>query len=84
MAAPEQEDRSQFTLARRKAQDRSIVLVVIGIALLLPPLGAVALIDASVAGLPVPLVYVFAVWAFLIAAASKSVRFLAACSTTAR
>ena len=42
--------------------------------LLLPPIGAIALLDANVFGLPLPLVYVFTVWALLIGAAALLAR----------
>ena len=67
MADKRQHDGSQAALSRRKAQDRSIALVLTGLVLLLPPVGAIALLDANILGLPLPLVYVFTVWAVLIA-----------------
>ena len=54
----------------RKARDRSLALVFAGVLLLLPPIAGISLIDASVAGIPVPILYVFAVWMALIAAAA--------------
>lgn len=69
--------------ARNKARDRSIALVVAGTALLMPPLVGVSLIDASLAGMPIPLVYVLAVWAALIAAAAALARPLQTSETTA-
>ena len=66
MSDRSQQDRSQVALSRRKAQDRSIVLILAGLLLLLPPVGAAALLDMQVFGLPLPLVYVFTVWAGLI------------------
>lgn len=59
---------------RRKARDRSIALVLVGSVLLLPPLIGVSLVGGTVAGLPVPLLYVFAVWAALIAGAALLAR----------
>ena len=50
---------------RRKVRDRSIVLVLVGIASLI---GA-SLIDGTIAGVPIPLFYIFAIWALLIAGA---------------
>ena len=67
MTDERQKDRSQVALSRRKAQDRSIALLLAGFVLLLPPTGAVALLDVDVFGLPLPLVYVFSVWALMIA-----------------
>ena len=70
-------------LTRRKARDRSIALVVVGTALLMPPLVGMSLIDGSVAGIPIPLVYVSVVWAALIAAAAALARPLQNSETTA-
>lgn len=60
--------------ASGKARDRSIALVVVGIVLLMPPLVGVSLVDGSIAGMPIPLVYVFVVWVGLIAAAAALAR----------
>ncbi len=43
-----------------------MVLLLVGIALLMPPLIGVSLVDAKIAGVPTPLIYVFGVWALLI------------------
>ncbi|MEM8878271.1 MAG: hypothetical protein AAGD23_10420 [Pseudomonadota bacterium] len=56
-------------MRRRKIRDRSMVLVLVGIALLMPPTIGVSLMDVRIAGLPAPLIYVFGVWALLILAA---------------
>ncbi len=53
-------------LGRRKVRGRSMVLLLVGTALLMPPLIGVSLLDAKIAGIPAPLVYVFGVWALLI------------------
>ncbi|GAB5470681.1 MAG: hypothetical protein Kilf2KO_37110 [Rhodospirillales bacterium] len=47
-----------------------MVLLLVGIALLMPPLIGVSLVDAKIAGVPAPLIYVFGVWALLIGIAS--------------
>ena len=67
--------------ASGKARDRSIALVVVGIALLMPPLVGVSLVDGSIVGVPVPLVYVFVVWVTLIAAAAALARVLRSSDT---
>ena len=67
----------------RKARDRSIALVVVGIALLMPPLVGVSLVDGSIAGMPIPLVYVSVVWAALIAVAAALARPLQNSETSA-
>ncbi len=64
----------ELGLDRRKARDRSIALVAAGTALLLPPLIGASLVDARIAGIPVPIVYVLVVWAGLIAAAAGLAR----------
>lgn len=69
-------DRAQKQLWQRKVRDRSVVILIIGAVLLLPPVGSIALIDATLIGLPVPVLYVFAVWALLIAAAISLARAL--------
>ena len=51
----------------RKARDRSVALLLLGIVLLMPPIGAIFLIDTGLLGVPFPLVYIFVVWVLLIA-----------------
>ncbi|MEM7428336.1 MAG: hypothetical protein AAF441_19775 [Pseudomonadota bacterium] len=51
-------------------RDRSVVMLIIGAVLLLPPVGSIALVDVKLGGLPAPVVYVFSVWALLIAGAA--------------
>lgn len=65
---------AEVGLARRKARDRSIALVVAGTALFMPPLVGVSLVDGRIAGVPIPIVYVSVVWAALIAAAAVLAR----------
>ena len=65
---------AELGLARRKARDRSIALVLAGTALLMPPLIGVSLVDGKIAGMPVPLVYVSVVWVALIAVAALLAR----------
>ncbi|MEM6460614.1 MAG: hypothetical protein AAF724_01720 [Pseudomonadota bacterium] len=55
--------------SRRKQRDRSMVLVLVGIALFVPPIVGVSQIDAKIGGVPVPLLFVFGAWALLIVAA---------------
>jgi hypothetical protein len=50
-----------------KTRDRSLVLVLVGTMLLMPPLAGIALIDGRLFGMPIPLLYVFVVWGLLIA-----------------
>lgn len=62
-------DRTDPQLSRRKLHDRSIALVLVGVILLMPPVVGISLIDGKLGGVPIPLLYVFAVWALLIAGA---------------
>ena len=50
----------------RRARDRSAVLLLVGLLFLLPPFADIGLIDGFVFGIPIPLLYVFLVWAVLI------------------
>lgn len=63
-------DRAHLQLNRRKIHDRSIALVLVGMVLLMPPAVGVGLIDGDIAGIPIPLLYVFAVWTLLIIGAA--------------
>ncbi len=56
--------------SHRKSGDRARILPLVGLILLTPPIAEIALLDASVAGVPVTLAYIFAVWALLIAGAA--------------
>lgn len=47
-------------------RDRSMVLLLIGTFLLLPPLARIVPVDANVLGLPALVIYVFSIWAALI------------------
>ena len=63
-------DRADLQLRRRKARDRSLVLLLIGIVMLLPPGAALFQLDARLFGTPFTLVYVFFVWGGLILGAA--------------
>ncbi len=67
-------ERRTQRFAGRKTRDRAIVLLFAGVVLLIPPLVGLALVDASVAGIPFPVFYVFAVWVLLIAGAAALAR----------
>lgn len=62
-------DNRDLQLLRRKVRDRSIALVLVGTVLLMPPIGGLARIDGTVFGIPIPLAYMFGVWAALIVGA---------------
>lgn len=53
----------------RKARDRALVLTVAGIVFLMPPVAAIFLVHGTLFGIPLPLVYIFAVWLLLVAGA---------------
>lgn len=69
MAAP-----GDPALGQRKARDRAIVVPLAGLILLVPPLAGIFDVPAQVAGVPVALAYVFAVWLALIAGAAAAAR----------
>lgn len=62
-------DQTDKRLSHRKIRDRSMVNVLVGTVLLMPPVVGVSLIDSKIGGIPVPLLFVFGVWAGLIAVA---------------
>ena len=64
-------------LGHGKARDRAIILPLIGLALLTPPLGGIFQLDIKIAGVPFTLVYLFVIWAALIACAWALSRHLA-------
>ena len=57
-------------LRDRKSRDRALILPLVGLILLMPPLAGVFQLDAKIAGVPVTLLYLFSVWAVLIAGAA--------------
>ena len=69
-----QEHGVEQPLRRQKIRDRAMVLPLIGLALLLPPIVGIFQIDLRVAGLPFTAVYLFGVWAALIAGAAVLAR----------
>jgi len=73
VSSTEKLDQHQF---RRKSRDRSIALLIAGLVLLLPPMVGASIIDFRPFGIPFSLVYVFVVWALLIAGAAYLSRHL--------
>ncbi len=55
---------------RRKTLDRSIVLLIVGAVLLMPPIIGISLVDMKLGGIPLPVLYVFLIWAALICGAA--------------
>lgn len=67
---------AERSLAQRKARDRAFVLPVVGLLLLTPPLAGIFELDFLVAGVPFTALYLFVVWAGLIAGAALLARTL--------
>lgn len=63
-------NRADQPLRHRKTRDRALILPLAGLILLTPPVAGVFHLDAKIAGVPFTLVYLFAVWALLIAGAA--------------
>ena len=63
-------DRAQLQLLQRKVRDRSIALLLVGTVVLMPPVIGMSLIDGSVGGIPIPVLYVFVIWSALIGGAA--------------
>lgn len=57
-------------LADRKAQDRALLLPLVGLLLLIPPIANLFQLDVRFAGVPFTALYLFFVWAALIAGAA--------------
>ena len=75
--------RREPRISGRKIRDRSIALLLVGIMLLLPPIAGMSHVDSKIGGVPVSLLYVFVVWAFLIAGAAALSRPLLDSQSTA-
>ena len=63
-------DRPDHPLRHRKARDRAMILPLVGLILLTPPVAGVFQLEAKIAGVPFTAIYLFAVWALLIAGAA--------------
>lgn len=59
-------DRTRQYQSSRKVRDQSTILLLLGLALLVSPMAGIFQIDAKLVGVPVTLLYLFAVWAGLI------------------
>ena len=53
-----------------RRRERAVILLLVGCALLLPPGARLFLLEEKVAGIPLALIAVFAIWALLIAFAA--------------
>jgi hypothetical protein len=70
------QDRGTSQIRHRKARDRSVALLLLGAVLLMPPIGAIFLIDTTLFGVPFPLAYIFVVWVLLIVGGASLVKAL--------
>lgn len=59
-----------------KIRDRALVLPLAGFALVMPPMAGIFQLDLKIAGVPFTLIYLFAVWAGLIAGSWRLSRHL--------
>lgn len=75
---PAIQDRGARQTRHRKARDRSIALLLLGCVFLMPPIGAIFVLDAMLFGIPFPLAYIFLVWVLLIVGSARLVRALQA------
>lgn len=53
----------------RKARDAALIIPLMGLLLLTPPLAQTFAIGETIAGVPIVVLYIFAIWAALIAIA---------------
>ena len=60
------EDRAGQERLNRRTRDRAAVLLALGILMFLPPFVGILSIETRIASVPLPLVYLFTVWAALI------------------
>lgn len=60
-----------------------MAILLVGIALVMPPFAQVVLVDTNLFGLPIPLLYIFTVWAALILGAAVMARPLSKAGTLA-
>ncbi len=65
-------------LRNRKVRDRALILPLVGLLLFTPPVAGIFELEAKLGGVPFVLVYLFAVWAALIAGAAALARRLRA------
>ncbi|RVU38240.1 hypothetical protein EOI86_02790 [Hwanghaeella grinnelliae] len=63
-------DRADLQLSRRETRDRSLVLLIVGAVLLMPPVASIFLLDSTVFGIPILIFYIFSVWFALIIGAA--------------
>ncbi|MGB0748501.1 MAG: hypothetical protein ACPGO3_07120 [Magnetospiraceae bacterium] len=59
-------DRLDAQELHRKGRDRAFVLICIGAMLFTPPLAAIFFVDGHILGIPVPVFFLFLIWAVMI------------------
>jgi len=69
-------DLAERAFRRRRRQDAALMLPVLGIILLVSPITVIFLGAGMMLGLPVPVLYIFGVWIFLILLARRLARLL--------
>ena len=67
-------DRADQHRRDRTNRDRSMTLLLAGMALLMPPLAQIFHLEDKIGGIPATLIYVFVVWALLILGAQRLAR----------
>ena len=67
-------DRAGEYRRHRKTRDRALILLLVGIALLMPPLAGIFYFEGKLFGIPGTLIYVFVVWAVLILGTARLAR----------
>ncbi len=72
-----QPDLAERAFRRRRRQDAALVLPLLGIVLLITPVFGIFSKDTLIFGAPLPFIYVFGVWFFLILLARRMAGLLA-------
>ena len=65
-----QPDKREQPIAARKVRERALILPLIGLLILLPPIGSIFQLDMRIAGIPFTMLYLFIVWGLLIIGAA--------------
>lgn len=73
---PRAPDLAERAFRRRRRQDAALVLPIFGVVLLVSPVFGIFTKDITIAGIPLPILYVFSVWITLILLAKRMSRLL--------
>ncbi len=76
MNNPKKPDLAQRAYRRKKIKDAALVLPLLGAFLLASPFITIFATDGYIFGLPLPFIYIFGVWLFLVIAARRMARLL--------